>query len=150
MRFRVITLTIGLIALSQLVYAQSPKKLDIPQDKAIRAILGEAENQGFIGMVAVGEGLRNRGSLKGVNGFKAIVVKDGNYYRKSKKGLRKIEPAIVAQATKAWEASKTSNLVHGADHWENVTAYGVPYWAHGMWVTFIHKDHEFYKAVSHA
>lgn len=124
-----------------IVYAQL-----ITDSQAVNAILGEAEDQGLLGMTALGEAIRNRGSLKGVYGYKAIVIKDGNYYRKTKKGLIPISKATVKQAEEAWKASATSNYVLGADHWENVKAFGMPSWAKNMQITLEHKNHVFFKS----
>lgn len=118
---------------------------EISTDIAVRAILGEAENQGYEGMVALGEALRNRGKLSGVYGYRAILVKDGVYFRKSKKGLRRIEPGIVAKSHQAWVDSMKSDLVKQADHWENTKAFGVPAWSKGMTHTATIGDHSFYK-----
>ena len=118
----------------------------ISDSQAINSILGEAEDQGLVGMTALGEAIRNRGSLNGVYGYKAIVIKNGNYYRKTKKGLRLLSKAIVKQAHQAWKASATSDYVHGADHWENVEAFGMPSWAYSMEKTFAYKDHAFFKS----
>lgn len=105
---------------------------EVPDALAVKAIMGEASNQGYEGMVAVGEAIRNRGTLKGVYGVKAKHI-----YK---------EPAWVwNQAEKAWRESAGSNLVKGADHWENTTAFGTPYWAKSMVVTAKIKDHTFYR-----
>jgi len=105
---------------------------EIPTDLAIKAIMGEASNQGFDGMVAVGEAIRNRGTLKGVYGVNA-------------KHIYKEPDWVWNQARKAWEVSKTSNLVKKADHWENTKAFGTPYWAKNMVKTAQIKDHSFYR-----
>src|SRR3990167_894006 len=105
---------------------------EIPDNIAVRAIIGEAANQGFDGMTAVAEGIRNRGTLKGVYGLKA-------------KHVDKQPEWVWVKARQAWERSKTSDLVHRADHWENTTAFGVPYWAKSMVKTAQIKDHAFYR-----
>ena len=51
----------------------------IPESKAVLAIIGEAENQGAQGLMAVACGLNNRGTLKGVYGINAPRVKQGKY-----------------------------------------------------------------------
>ena len=123
------------VILALLLIAGNAFAAEIPADMAVKAIMGEASNQGFQGMVAVGEALRNRGTLKGVYGLKAKHI-----YK---------EPAWVwNQARRAWEVSKTSNLVKRADHWENTKAFGTPYWANGMVKTITIGSHSFYRRAS--
>jgi len=108
---------------------------EIPQSQAIRAIIGEASSEGKIGMTAVAEAIRNRGHLGGVYGLKAKHVDR--------------EPEWVWNlARKAWEDSAKTNLVKGADHWENTEDFGVPYWAKSMQQTARVGKHTFYKVKS--
>ncbi len=46
----------------------------IDDNKAIRTILGEAGNQGYQGMLAVADVIRNRGTLQGCFGLNNPVV----------------------------------------------------------------------------
>ena len=109
---------------------------EIPQALAVKAIVGEAANQGVDGMTAVAEAIRNRGTLNGVYGLK-------------RESFISSQPKWVHdQARQAWKRSETTNLVKGADHWENVEAFGVPYWAKSMQVTAKIKDHTFYRRQS--
>jgi spore germination cell wall hydrolase CwlJ-like protein len=102
-------------------------------DKEVLCIIGEAEGEGYIGMLAVGEAIRNRGTLKGVYGCKAPRVVG-----------RKYSNATLKIATKAWLDSKNTNTVKGATHWEG-TAFKVPYWAKSMKVTATIGRQRFYK-----
>ena len=111
-----------------------PAFAQIDPNQAIKAIVGEAENQGFLGMQAVAEAIRNRGTLDGVYGLKSSR-------------LKKAPKWVFMQAEKAWEASESSNLVKGATHWENIKAFGVPYWAKSMKKTATVKDHAFYRVM---
>jgi hypothetical protein len=43
--------------------------------------------------------------------------------------------------------SRCDDLIHGADHWENVEAFGMPCWAKNCIETFRHRDHVFFKMV---
>lgn len=118
------------ISIALLIFT-SEVRAEIPMDLAIRAIVGEAANQGETGMIAVAEAIRNRGHLRGVYGLKRDLTK---------------EPAWVFQrAEKAWQLSAGTNLVNGADHWENVKAFGKPKWADSMIITATIGDHVFYK-----
>ena len=72
-------------------------------DDAVKAIIGEASNQGYHGMLAVAVGIRNRGSLKGVYGVNSPHIDN--------------EPRYVWEmARKAWNESET-NRIHTGDHW---------------------------------
>lgn len=105
---------------------------EIPQRDAVRAIVGEAANQGYKGQLAVAGAIRNRGTLRGVYGLKNPIADK--------------QPAWVwKQAERAWLESRTNNIVGGADHWEAVGNFGVPKWASNMTVTVVIKDHTFYQ-----
>ena len=108
---------------------------EVPESLALRAIIGEASDQGFEGMTAVAEAIRNRGTLKGVYGVNA-------------KHVDKQPEWVWDKARQAWNRSKTSDLVHRADHWENTKAFGEPYWAKHMVKTAQIKDHAFYRSSS--
>jgi spore germination cell wall hydrolase CwlJ-like protein len=100
--------------------------------QAIRAIIGEAGNQGEKGMLAVACAIRNRGTLKGVYGVKA-------------KHVDKQPQWVWAMAKKVWAESATNDITNGATHWENIKAFGKPYWVKSMVKTFEHKNHVFYR-----
>ena len=98
---------------------------------AWRAIIGEASDQGYDGMLAVAVGIRNRGSLYGVYGINAPHVDK--------------EPEWVWKlARKAWKESE-HNRIHAGTHWENVKEFGEPYWVKDMVEVYKIKDHVFYK-----
>jgi len=112
--------------------AKAGQPTSIPYSVAYECLCGEACNQGQIGMTAVGEVLRRRGSIKGVYGCR------GNMYRKSPEYVKE-------QVRKAWKESEHSDLTGGATHWENVQMFGQPRWADAMVVTTKIKDHTFMK-----
>lgn len=102
-------------------------------EQAVRAIIGEGANQGADGMLALGGAIRNRGHLRGVYGLKAGHVDK--------------QPIWVWQrARTAWAMSATNDITRGADHWENVKAFGTPSWAASMTKTVLVRDHQFYRA----
>lgn len=104
---------------------------EVDDSLAVRAIIGEAGNQGYHGMLAVAVGIRNRGTLKGVYGVKAKHVDK--------------EPTWVwDMARKAWAESE-HNRIHTGTHWENIKAFGTPYWVASMTMVYQYKDHNFYK-----
>lgn len=105
----------------------------IREADAVKAIIGEAEDQGYRGMLAVAVGIRNRGTLHGVIGFKSKRVRSGAVKRK-----------YYRMALRAWKESK-KNRIHTGDHWENVSAFGEPTWAGKMRKVAVVGDHVFYK-----
>ena len=105
---------------------------EINNNSAIRAIIGEASNQGYQGMLAVAVGIRNRGTLQGVYGLKA-------------KHIDKEPRWIWDMARKAWQESK-HNRIHIGYMWENIKAFGKPSWLKNMILVYQYKDHNFYKA----
>ena len=111
-----------------------PALADIPARQAIRAIIAEAANQGEIGMQAVAEAIRNRGTLEGVCGLQ-------------RESFISRQPKWVhEQARKAWMKSDKSNLVKGAQFWES-TDFPKPIWAQRMIETTHVGKHKFYREV---
>ena len=128
---------LGIAMLScMLMYAtrqSSPAFADeINDESVIRAIIGEASNQGYEGMLAVACAIRNRGSLKGVYGINA-------------KHVDKEPDWVWSLARKAWNESAYKDVTNGATHWENVKAFGSPWWSNNMDRVYEYKDHMFYK-----
>ena len=104
---------------------------EINNELAIRAIIGEASNQGYQGMLAIACGIRNRGTLEGVYGLKA-------------KHINKEPKWVWDMAKRAWQESKY-NRIHQGTHWENIKTFGKPYWLRDMTLVYQYKDHNFYK-----
>ncbi len=96
--------------------------------------MGEAANQGKVGMLAVACAIRNRGNLNGVYGL-----------NHNPKWMYDQPQYVWDRAHAAWLQSATNDITFGATHWENVKAFGVPYWAKDMQKTILIKDHQFYK-----
>lgn len=103
----------------------------IPDDLAVRAIVGEASNQGYKGMLAIASALRNRDSLKGVYGLHA-------------KHIAREPKWVWDLARKAWAESATRDITGGASHWDNVSRK-TPYWVKSMVVTARIGAHTFYR-----
>lgn len=127
------------------VFSTQVSATELTDDAAIRAILGEAENQGAIGMLAVACVIRTRKSLAGIFGAAQIRENNGVFIRVSKKGIRRIDPKIVDAAREAWALSAKKDITNGATHFENVKAFGFPNWARDMRVVFEHGDHVFFR-----
>lgn len=104
----------------------------IKDEEAIRAVLGEARGEGYRGMYAVACAIRNRGHLKGVYGLRA--------------SMPDLTPDLWQKASKAWFSSLSGpDVTNGATHWENVRAFGRPYWASDKTTTI--GNHVFYSEV---
>jgi hypothetical protein len=111
----------------------------IPEERAVMAIIGEAENQGSEGMLAVACVIRNRYHRYG---FKGI------YGEKSPRVVKRLySDKIYAMAKKAWKLSASKDITGGATNWENIKAFGKPCWANRCVEVFRHKDHVFYREV---
>lgn len=110
-------------------------RAEVKESDAINIIVGEAANQGFNGMVAVAEVIRRRNSTEGLYGLNAH-----HNAQESK--------STWIMAEKAWKTSKTSNLTHGADHFENIKAFGMPVWTEYCHETVEIKDQAFFKCSS--
>lgn len=106
------------------------KAEDFTDTQAIQCIVGEASNQGYQGMLAIACAIRNRDTLKGVYGLNA----------------KHKEPQwVYDMAQKAWKESKNKDIANGATNWENIKAFGEPYWVKSMVEVYRYKDHIFYK-----
>ena len=102
----------------------------VADNLAVRAIIGEASNQGYEGMLAVAVAIRNRATLEGVYGINAKHIDS--------------EPKWVwDMARRAWKESE-HNRIHTGTHWENIKEFGKPYWADKMTRVYAYKDHIFY------
>lgn len=120
----ILAMAMVLFGMSGVVHAS-----DIPEDVAVTCILGEARGEGYIGMLAVAEAMRNRGHIGGV---------DGCSYNPTD-----IDP--IQTAFKAWHESKHSNVTNESDHWH--ANYMTPWWAEYGIKTVVVGDHIFYKEV---
>lgn len=119
---------------------------EINSVKAVRAIIGE-DSSSYLGMYAVACAIRNRGSLNGVYGLKAV--------RKHGNGLVRVHPvtgrvveAINANtyslATRAWsESAKGPDVVRGSRQWEGAKLKK-PYWEGDFKHSLVMGENRFY------
>ena len=107
---------------------------EVPEEIAIRVLIGEAADQGFKGMVCVGEVLRRRKSIKGFYGYKS-------------KRTKNIPPALRERAIRAWRESSNTNHTLGADHFISIHSKRRPRWLNHCVKTYEYKDHIFYKEI---
>lgn len=119
---------------------------EITEDKAILAVIGEAENQSYEGMLAVSCAIRNRGTLQGVYGLNAPRVRKGLYTKGTWLLARKAwkDSAKATDTTRA-DFGSIPDLSLGGNSWENTTAFGKPTWASSCEETVTIKDHVFFK-----
>jgi hypothetical protein len=110
-------------------YAQA-----IPQQTAVRIIVAEAADQGLKGMICVGEVLRRRASTKGFYGY-------------ASNRLKLQSRSIRDTAAIAWKLSAHTDYTNGADHFENIHRFGIPWWAKYCVKTYEYKDHVFFKEI---
>ena len=137
-RIPLLILCMGLF--NKIAYADLP---GIPEDQAIRAILGEAEGESYAGKVALAYALKNRGKLNGVYGHKAVILRSGAFWR----GQRPISRKATEEARNAWQKANSFpklDPTKGASFWENTQAFGTPYWARSMTKTLTLGNHSFY------
>jgi spore germination cell wall hydrolase CwlJ-like protein len=101
-----------------MIFAATGFASDIPDNQAVRAIIGESASEPYLCKVGVAAAIRNRGNLHGVYGLKSAMVDK--------------QPAWVwRDARKAWSESVTNDVTHGASFWES-TDFKTPYWASSM------------------
>ncbi len=103
---------------------------------AILAIIGEGENQGYTGMLALAGAIRNRGTLKGVYGINAPRVVKHKY-----------SSTTYNQAKKAWAESEYKDTTKGAEGWGNdrdLELFKQTAWFGKCRITTQVKDHWFY------
>lgn len=108
----------------------------VEKTRFVNAIIGEAEGEGYRGMLAVACAIRNRGTLRGVYGEHAPRVRKHKY-----------SPKVFVQAVRAYKESAHAEacaFIDGADHWEG-TSFKAPEWSRGMIVTAIIENQRFYK-----
>ena len=103
------------------------------QEDAVKAVIGEAEGEGYKGMLAVSGAIRNRGTLQGVYGLHAPRVLKHKY-----------SELTYNTALKAWNASRHIDISNGAKYWEG-TRFPIPYWAKNMRVTAIIGNQKFFR-----
>lgn len=109
---------------------------EIPKQQFIDAVIGEAEGEGYRGMLAVSCAIRNRGMLKGVYGGRSKRVREHLY-----------NSHTFVLAVKAYEESRNPDacaMIDGADHWES-TDFPRPEWSKNMIVAATIGKHVFYR-----
>ena len=115
------------------------EKIDYPEN-LWKGIIGEAANQGYKGMYAAACVYRNRiqgnmslgcVAMKRVD-LDALVKKSKKYEKTAKEIIRKI-----------FEEG-APDITGGATHYENIQAFGFPYWSKSMKTTTVIGSHTFF------
>ncbi len=134
LKWQAMTLVI-LISLTINAEAETPKW---------QIIMGEAVSEGERGMYAVACVMRNRLKAYGHSkGFSSIYranlddwcLKQGLWVERAKRVERRVFE------------ENAPDITFGATHFENIEAFGTPYWAKSMVKTIKIKSHTFYKEV---
>lgn len=135
--FEIVLICLILFVFLVLFIAPTPAKAaDIAK---IHAIIGEAEGEGYPGMLAVACAIRNRGSLKGVYGLRAKRVVLHLYSQKT-----------YALAEKAWKESRSLDITNGATGWgnsEDVDKFCSTPWWKKCEITLQVGNHYFYREI---
>ena len=109
-----------------------------------QVLLAEGVNQGYKGMFAIACVLRNRGgSLKGFAGAKRADLEAFCL----RQGLPLIN--LAKRAQRACFIEGQADSTGGATHFENIEAFGTPYWTKSMVKTVKIGSHTFYKEKGH-
>lgn len=104
-----------------------------------QTLVAEAANQGYEGMLAVGCVMRNRGW--NMRPFAASRRPDlAGWVDKQPKRVREQARAILSQLR-----AGSADVTNGATHYENVEAFGLPYWAKGKQPVAKVGDHTFWR-----
>lgn len=128
---------IACIAAALLLLSSQAHAATVPRERAINAIIGEAEGESYQGKLGIAAAIRNRGHLRGVYGERAPRVVGKLYGRDTRR-----------DAIKAWEESETVDPTHGATGWGNdkdVREFEKHKWWRKCVITARIGNHVFYK-----
>lgn len=130
-----------IFAIWLVVQSQAHAGESIKTEDAVHAIIGEAENQGDYGILALGCALYNRGTLVGVYGLHNPRVIGHKYSKRT-----------AHMASMVWTIANNTpeycEFIHGADTWGTLS--DIAKFKHQKWfknyILVAHiKDHYFYK-----
>ena len=99
-----LTLSLSLLGCAESSYAKTP---EIDDSKAVYAVLGEA-GQSYQERLVIAYALRNRGTLKGVYGYKRALGRSwtGSDWQNASRAV-----------FEAKNGTPSDDLTHGATHW---------------------------------
>lgn len=106
-----------------------------------KGIIGEAIGEGYEGMYAVACVYRNR-LRKGLPlGCTALKRADLDSFVRRQGGKYK---EMVEKIVKSVFCENSPDITNGATHYENIQAFGLPYWAKEMKITTVIGSHTFF------
>lgn len=113
---------------------------------AVQTLVLEAGGEGYAGMEAVGEVIRNR-ALKAHIGVNEVVMRPKQFSCWNDRLIAKERLSMVSDKTwrvanDAWGASQTLLQTHHATHYHTLDSH--PYWSKGKRPTVIIGHHAFY------
>ena len=114
----------------------------------VQTLVLEAGGEGYEGMVAVGEVIRNRAKRGDLSPVEVVTrpkqFSCWNRARNAKEALARVSDQTLQRAYMAWEASSESNLTGGATHYANLGLCS-PNWARKLERTAKVGQHTFFK-----
>ena len=115
----------------------------------VQTLVLEAGGEGFLGMVAVGEVIRNRAFKAHLSPEQVVMMpKQFSCWNKpliAQKALSRVSDKTLQVARQAWDGSRTLLQTRGSTHYCTLDTY--PYWAVGHVPAVIIGHHKFYNDV---
>ena len=106
-----------------------------------KGIIGEAVGEGYAGMYAVACVYRNR--LRKGMPLGCVAFKRGDLDRFVEKQGKKYKEMVAIIVRKVF-SENSPDSTNGATHYENIRAFGFPYWAKDMKTTIKIGNHTFF------
>lgn len=133
-----LAMIVGVLFIAVLFMAHPAKAEEIPQE--VYCVIGEAESEGYGGMLAVSEAIRNRKALMGDKYLQGV------YGCRSPRVIgKKYSLEVLETALQAWTDSELDgDITHGAQFWEG-KSFKKPYWAKKMTMTLDFENQRFYR-----
>jgi len=137
---------VACLAVLCLILAQEARASDIPW----KTLLLEAEGEGYVGMVAVGEVIRNR-AKRGDLSHDAVCLAPWQFSAWNDRlwasnRLKRASKGAIETAKRAWRDSAGTNSTLGSRHYH--TKAVKPYWSKGKAPIVTIGAHRFYNNVS--
>jgi len=118
----------------------------------LQTLVGEGANQGFVGMTAIAEVIRNRAKERNLT-FKEVVLQplQFSFWNDQERAIKFLEregsEEMYQAAQLAWEMSETSNHTKGANLYHAVSMKEFPWWSQSEKVKKVAAigGHVFYK-----
>lgn len=138
---------VSCIAAALLLACTPCRAAQVDPERAVNAIIGEAEGESYFGKLCIAAAIRNRGHLRGVYGERAPRVV-GWSLRESEAAIKLYGRDVRRDAVRAWEESEHNDPTHGATGWGNdadLREFAKHKWWRKCVVTCKIGGHTFYK-----